>query len=89
MEKDGNVDAMSKWFETENSDKAMINGTLTCVRYNLFSGKRIAWTFKFWSGDFWISYIYRKIIVSGYDISTFTLNHDKYRIFTISYRNGS
>ena len=53
MANDGKVVATSKCFDTENSDKAvMINGTLTCVRYNLFSGKRFAWTFKFWTWRF-------------------------------------
>ena len=37
MAKHRNHVAMSKCFETEIFDKAvMINGTLTCVRYNLF-----------------------------------------------------
>ena len=37
MAKHRNNVAMSKCFETEIFDKAvMINGTLTCVRYNLF-----------------------------------------------------
>ena len=54
-----------------------------------FQAKGLPGLSNFGLGDFWISKIYRIIIVSGYDISTFTLNHDKYRIFTISYRNGS
>ena len=40
-------------FETDFFDKAvMINGTLTCVRYNIFQSKRFAFELLFWTSWF-------------------------------------
>ena len=54
-----------------------------------FKAKGLHSNFYFGLRDFWITEIYRTIIVLGYDITIFTLNHDNYRTFTMIYRNGS